>query len=356
MKKLLSLSILVLFLSCSKKEVLKTDKTDTLNSEKTIANTFENDKRALFDLLNKLEDQSQYFEIPSSKPNLVKGKKGTIIHVIPNHLELENGTAITGNLKVELKELTNQKDLFRNDVQTLSDGKLLISGGSYFIDITANGKKVNLKKGKTLEVEFPKITNRNMELFYGSRDTLNQMNWKVGQAKFVTKNSKEKVLTDTESNTVEYISNDLNDFLTYSKSGTDEVDKKESNKVYETQAKIYESLKLSQLGWINCDAFYNNTTENYTITFKNTRALSFVKSFLIFEDINSLLDSYSDKNSNFQTTINLPLNQKVRIISISYTDDKFYAAEKNVTFSKNTSIEISLKEVSEKDIEKFFKT
>ncbi len=175
MKKLFSLSIILLLLSCAKKEEIKVDKTNTINSEQTIADNTENDKQALFELLSKFEDKSQFFNLSNSKNSEVKGKKGTIIHLVPNNLELENGGAITGNLKLELKELTNQKDLFKNDAQTLSDGKLLISGSSYYIEITSNGNKVNLKKGKTLEVEFPKITNRNMELFYGERDALNQM-------------------------------------------------------------------------------------------------------------------------------------------------------------------------------------
>lgn len=354
MKKLLSLSIVFLILSCTKKEEIKVDKTNTINSEKTIADNTENDKQALFNLLNKFEDESQFFNVSNSKNNEVKGKKGTIIHIVPNNLELENGGVITGNLKVELKELTNQKDLFRNDAQTLSDGKLLISGGSYYIDITSNGNKVNLKKGKTLEVEFPKITNRNMELFYGERDSLNQMNWKTANTKFTTKKPKAR---EIQPNTAEIddISGDFDDLLAYTESGKDEVTKKEIKKIYETHDKIYESSYISKLGWINCDAFYNQTMENISFTFQSSNELSFIKTFIIFEKINSLIDLYTYGNSTLQMNKRLPLNQKVKIISFSFKDEKFYAAEKNVTISKNTPIEISLKEVSEKDIEKLFK-
>ena len=104
--------------------------------------------------------------------------------MFPNNLELENGKALGKNLKIELKELTNQMDLFKNNTQTVSNGKLLVSGGSYFIDITSDAEKVKLKKDKTMEVEFPKITNKNMELFYGERDSLNQMNWVATNTKF----------------------------------------------------------------------------------------------------------------------------------------------------------------------------
>lgn len=355
MKKLLTISTVLLFFSCAKKEEIKTEKTNGINSEQTIADNFENDKKSLLNLLSKFEDASQIFTISNSKNSEVKGKKGTIIHVVPSNLELENGNKITGKIKVELKELTNQKDLLKNNTQTVSDGKLLISGGSYYIDITSDGNKVNLKKGKTLEVEFPKITNRNMELFYGERDSSNQMNWKTANKKFSTQISKEKTVKDAQRNTAPIITDDLDDLLAYTENGEDNIPKKDIKKINEIDDTIYQSINLSKLGWINCDAFYNKPTENTIITFQETNKLSFVKSFVIFKDINSVMNLFTYKNSKLQSDIKLPLNQKIKIISFSYKNDKFYAGEKEVTITKNSSVEINLKEVSEKNLEQLFK-
>ncbi len=352
MKKLLTISTILLFFSCAKKEEIKTEKKSSINSEKTIADNLENDKKSLFNLLSKFENQSQFFNISSSKPSIVKGKKGTIIHIVPSNLELENGNKITGKIKVELKELINQKDLLKNNVQTVSNGKLLISGGSYYIDITSNGNKVNLKKGKTLEVEFPKITNRNMELFYGQRDSLNQMNWEIANKKISSKKLK---ITDTKEDAAPNIYSEIDDLLAYTENGEDNIPKKDIKKINEIDDTIYQSINLSKLGWINCDAFYNNQTENTIITFQETNKLSFVKSFIIFKDMNSVMNLYTFKNSKLQSHIKLPLNQKIKIISFSYKEEKFYASEKEVTISKNNPIEINLKEVSENDIEKLFK-
>ena len=109
MKKLLTISIALLILSCSKKEEKKVTEPNNSVSENT---NLENDKNKLSILLNSLEDKSQFFDISSSKPKSIKGKKGTIIHLVPKDLELENGNKLGTNLKIELKELTNQKDFF----------------------------------------------------------------------------------------------------------------------------------------------------------------------------------------------------------------------------------------------------
>jgi len=344
-----------LILSCTKKEEIKIEKTNNINSEQTIADNLENDKQSLFDLLSKFEDQSQFFNLSNSKNSDIKGKKGTIIHIVPSNLELENGNKITSKIKVELKELTNQKDLLRNNAQTVSDGDLLISGGSYYIDITSDGNKVNLKKGKALEVEFPKITNRNMELFYGERNEENQMNWKKTNQKFSTQISKEKVIVDAQRDKTPIFTADLDDLLAYTENGEDEVTQKEIKKINETHDKIYESLKISKLGWINCDAFYNQPTENFKVIYNSENDLTFTNSFIIFKNFNSIMNLFAEKRTILSNDIKLPINLKVKIISFSYKNEKFYAGEKEVAITKNSSVEINLKEISEKDLEQLFK-
>jgi hypothetical protein len=359
MKKLFTISIALLLISCTKKEGIKTEKSNEISSEETILSDLENDKHTLLSLLNKFEDKSQFFTISNSKNKDVKGKKGTIIHIIPNNLELENGGVITGNLKVELKELTNQKDLFKNNTQTVSNGKLLISGGSYYIDITSNGTKVNLKKGKTLEVEFPKITNRNMELFYGKRDSLNQMNWETTNTKFSNQIPKEKTVVDAQPDKEDGISNDFDDLLAYTEGGEENIPIKDIKTVSKTQSKIYESINLSKLGWINCDAFYSKPTENISFAFDQKDTLSFIKTFIIFENMNSVMSivTHNDKNSSKlnNTMMNLPIGEKIKIISFSYQDEKYYSNAKKLIVAKNTPITLSLNKTSEKEIEKLFK-
>lgn len=353
MKKTLLAICALLIISCSKKEE-KTEQKNIQEEKQIVENTSQSIEK-LQALLSRFEDQSQFFDISSSKPSLVKGKKGTIIHIDLKNLELENGQAIGNNLKVELKELTNQNDLLKNNTQTISDGKLLVSGGSYFIAITSNGEKVNLKKGKTLEVEFPKITNRNMELFYGERDSLNQMNWTTTNTKF-----RNQILTTNDKiyNTDPIAESDLTFTVDGNIIESDNPHRK-ARKLNKIDTKIYESIKLSKLGWINCDAFYGKPTDIIFFEFDQKQSFSIVKTFAIFKNINSIMSviSYKEKNSSTlnKTIMNLPIGEKIKIISFSYKGKKVYSDAQMITVTKNSPITLSLKETPEKDIEKLFK-
>ncbi|HEX2898729.1 MAG TPA: hypothetical protein VHS96_03315, partial [Bacteroidia bacterium] len=74
---------------------------------------------------------TQTFEVSNKKPSTVTGKAGTKIHVEPKNLMLPNGEPIQGKIKVHLVECTRTSELLGAGLQTVSDGKLLESGGSY---------------------------------------------------------------------------------------------------------------------------------------------------------------------------------------------------------------------------------
>ena len=73
--------------------------------------------------------------------------------------------------------MTTSNDLFKSNAATVSNGRLLASGGSYFIGMENNGQKIRLKKGHSLPVDFPVFAKEEMELFYGERDSAGSMNW-----------------------------------------------------------------------------------------------------------------------------------------------------------------------------------
>ena len=91
------------------------------------------------------------------------------------------------NIRVELLELTTPSELLKNNVQTVSNDKWLISGGSFKIDIYSNNELLELKKGKTISVSFPKIRSEEMQLFYGVRKENDAMNWELGNQDFKPK-------------------------------------------------------------------------------------------------------------------------------------------------------------------------
>ncbi len=141
--------------------------------------SYVDDAENLNNLLRAYDKPAQRFQTTSKKKSTVTGILGTIIHVDPDNLETFDGEPLGETIEVELKEYCNQMDLLCGNVATVSNGELIISGGAYYLDITSEGKRLRIKRNKKIKVEFPKFAEEEMELFYGQRDSLEQMNWTV---------------------------------------------------------------------------------------------------------------------------------------------------------------------------------
>jgi hypothetical protein len=123
------------------------------------------------------ESITQTFSITPGKVSVIIAKKGLKVIIDPAVLEKEDGSTVDGKITVNIIELTTSEELFKSNAATVSNGRLLASGGSYFIGMECNGQKLQIKKGKLLQVEFPVLKENEMQLFYGQRDAANNMNW-----------------------------------------------------------------------------------------------------------------------------------------------------------------------------------
>lgn len=133
------------------------------------------DLRAFFDG-NHLY-MSQHFDVTGGGKQVVVAQGGLKITVDPSCLEYADGSSPKGDIHVRIVELRNSRDFFRHNMATVSNGRLLMSGGSYFIGMSSGGRELQIRKGKTLQTQFPKLVRDEMELFYGNRDSLGNMNW-----------------------------------------------------------------------------------------------------------------------------------------------------------------------------------
>ncbi|MGC4101508.1 hypothetical protein [Ferruginibacter sp.] len=120
---------------------------------------------------------AQHFVVAASRVSVVTAKGGLKVTVNPASLQYEDGSPVNSEIAISIVELTNSADLFRSNAATMSNGRLLASGGSYFIGMESGSKKIQIKKGAHLQVDFPKLKDSDMELFYGKRDDEGNMNW-----------------------------------------------------------------------------------------------------------------------------------------------------------------------------------
>jgi hypothetical protein len=125
-----------------------------------------------------IDGATQRFTAHENKISVITAKGKLKVIINPSVLEKEDGSAVDGKINVSIIELTNSDDLFKSNAATISDERLLASGGSYFIGMESDGKKLRIKKGNIMEVNFPLLNDDEMELFYGERDSTGIMNWK----------------------------------------------------------------------------------------------------------------------------------------------------------------------------------
>lgn len=123
---------------------------------------------------------SEYFQLEADEDHLIKGHKGTVLHIPKDAFVGESGESVSGLVQVEFKELYNKADYVKGNLPTISNGKQLVSGGVLYLDASAAGRRLKLAKGKEIYVEFAsqrRVDTRDMTLYHGERDETGEINW-----------------------------------------------------------------------------------------------------------------------------------------------------------------------------------
>ena len=292
----------------------------------------------------------------------VQGSKGSVIHINPEDLETLDGQPLGSDIKVELKELISNKDFVKNNVQTISDGKLLVSGGAYFINMSSDGRLLRLKEGKKLKIELPVLTDKKMILFYGQKDSLGGINWKPTEQKFglagapaVIENQKRIIVENKpDSSQMDKIFDYLQSMDTTSPSMT--IQQKEMAKEnYRLDKKLYNAIEIDKFGWINCDRFLDNPNNtDLKIELDPKDSVECANVYFVFRDIKSVLQEYcGTNNARFTNMIeNVPVGKNVRIIAYSIKGGKVLSFSNNYTIRQNDVLKFSLTETPESEFQK----
>lgn len=312
------------------------------------------------------------------------GKQGIKIIVDPSALETENGSPIGKEIEIELKEITNQDELFRNDAPTVSAGKLLISGGAYYIGMASSGKKLRLKANKSLTIQFPKRSSKEMELFYGERDSSGILNWaaagkRIFNEKIVTDFSKPSLVSQRKDSitkdtvlTIEKLlryaggrGNRLStrefdslanykrgdeDNLEFSRKVVETVDTLTGQKTTEIQTKYYNPVEIRDLGWINLDRFYKNPNNSeIECEFDSSLKVQGVAIYVVFKNLNAMQKEYvSGVNNAARKLMNqYPVGEPVKLIAFTNIDGQFYASKQDLVLKSKETVKIRFSPVDD---------
>ena len=347
---------------------------------------FKNDLSITDNYLSQMDSSSQFYVVSGKKSTTIIGRKGTILHIIPSNLETEKGLAFFDSIKIELKELHTQKELLFANAQTVSDGKLLESGGAYYINLSCGKERLRIKKNKSIKIEFPKISDKDMSLFDGKVDSLGNMNWfELGKKLIAIKKpviqnrtvavprndfrvllKSRKIIRMNEMEYQERIrSKDpwLDSSQVIDRPGmfnrTEEeikfIQKGGNNKIINEA--IYKATEIKKLGWINCDRFYElKDKTNLTLSFNKSDNIQSAVLFLVFKDINSVMKNYYIKSDNTVSSVlkDVPVGQKVKLISITTKKNEILTFQSEIMIETNKTIIINHKKSNSNDLNSLF--
>jgi hypothetical protein len=197
-KRLLSLAFILIFIACkndnkennpaveSQKIITDTVTTESTktDSSKVVISTanLEADKKLLADFYLKNDKKPQFFTINNTKDTTIICVQKTKITIRANSFITSNSkNAVTGKIKISVKEYYSISDILLGRLSTTSNGKLLETDGMLEINAFSENEKCELKSGKAIEIGFPrKKEKEGMQLFSGSWKN-NQINWEVAQ-------------------------------------------------------------------------------------------------------------------------------------------------------------------------------
>jgi hypothetical protein len=361
---ILSLLVVAIFIGCDTKQEKKVH-INPLNELKQVDN-----------LLLEIAEKPQQLTVPSGKKTTVRGAKGTVLHVDPKQLETLDGSPLGGDIQIELLEMTDNASMLLNNTQTVSNGQILETGGAYYLNMTSDGKQLKMKKGKGLEVEFPRLTENEMGLFLGERDSLGQMNWVQAEQDFKSKDlevpEKRKIEKPSKKETFSEIdmifghvdgeeSEPLSEeeLKEYKRQEQDyEQEYVRQKKEHEVALKTYESVRIMDFGWINCDRFWNDLSPKTDVQLLvNSDSLTGARIYAVFSDIKSIMTAeYWKGMSDTASFKNLPIGQDLTIIALSVINDTPLIFETNINTSTQKRVNVEFKTTTQADIKEKMKS
>lgn len=289
--------------------------------EKTIKDfTFDSKDAQAF--LNKLTKKSETKTIKSLSDLPFLGKDGTEIWIYPNDLILPDCSRSTFPFDLEVLELLTPRDMILNQKPTVSQGRLLTTGGELFIKAKKDGKDLYLSFVNNTVIEIPaKNPVQGMILFYGENTSSNFIEWYP---------ERERPRTQGMPMSGVIVN--------------DNVGPRQQQKRY--------VIFPTQIGWINCDKFSEFQGAKTKIKFMSVYpALKEIQTFLFFPDLKSVMQVNGD------TSGEIPVGQLVKIISVAVTkEEQVYSFIKDINIIENQTINIELKPTTQQELDDYLKT
>lgn len=260
-----------------------------------------------------LSKDGQQFFLLASQPNTIYAKEGTVIEFADNAFVYENGGVIKcDTICVFVWEFYSMADIIVAGLTTKSGKKMLVTAGMIYIEARCEGKKLKLKPNNRAFIKMPANTlDKKMKVFSGKQKN-NLLDW--------TEQPNDIISTNTD--------------IPGEYEGEDSLE--EGNCFL---------MKVSNLGWINCDKFYNVKEKTRLMVKADTNTKTSV--VLVFTKMKSALPGYYMIPNKIIEFSDLPLGEDVTVVAyrVDEKNKKAVAGTCHATLGNDVLITVQMKEM-----------
>lgn len=200
-----------------------------------------------------------------------------------------NNIPVTGNITLESHLIKKKGDFIRMGIPTISNGRMLVSGGAFFIRFLKDGNELKVTQQNNIIARIPDpAPTPLMKKFDGDESNPVSFNWLQN--------------LDTAFNNVSAF-----------------------NQIYQ--------VSTNTLRWINCDYFYDTagiqqTTVSAILPYNYTNANSMA--FTVFNDMRSVVGMYGNATTRKFSTGRLPVNKSITVVVISKQGNDYFLGHEQV--------------------------
>jgi hypothetical protein len=222
-----------------------------------------------------------------------------------------SGQVATGAAQLEVILIRSRGDMVQHRMETVSDGKLLESGGQLFVRVSQNNQELSLVNNQAITVTYsiPSTPNGTMKIFNGTEGSDGRVNWVLNR--------------DSTVNNV-FVRQDS------------------------FSANYFYGLTCNRLRWINCDYFRSDTANlvKYYVQMADSFTNVNTGIFTIFRNLNAMIALQGDSTTRKFGVPNgyrgVPAGSAVTLVSISRlgrdsSNYRYYLGTSDVTITGNVT-------------------
>ncbi|RYY56617.1 MAG: hypothetical protein EOO09_05665 [Chitinophagaceae bacterium] len=140
----------------------------------------------------------EFFTIVTSRDTIIETKSGIVFSFAAGSFRDKNGTPLSGDVSVTIKEAMDPASILKAGLSTMSGNRQLETGGMFYLDFRQHGNTVHIDPAKPVYAQVPRGPgSEGMQLFEGKRTASGSIDW-------VNPRDFEKTLTAVDISTLDF--------------------------------------------------------------------------------------------------------------------------------------------------------